>query len=948
MRKYKGVFILLVLFVTHLSANAQQTQTEQAEEVPGAFNETINFADFKPNSLYVEDAIQSAFPGLNVINKSGMPGEGSYINLRGIRTLAGNNAPLIVINGVPYLPDMNVSPIIGGFSRSVFNTINIHDIESITLIKGAKASLYGSLGSNGVLLIETSKANEFETLVEFSGQYGTAFNKATVPVLGVKDFKSYIGDIGLTQYADMGEMLETFPFLREDPNYYYNFLYNNNTDWQSHIYRPATIADNNLRIKGGDNIAKYDLSVGFLNHNGTLDNSRMSRYNTRLNANITLSQKVELFSSVGLTYVNSQQHEQGLLDATNPVLTALYKAPILNPYRKDEFNHQLPTYDIVRQFNVSNPLAVINKVEMTTNYSDLFLNTGLNYQLNADLKLTGVFGLYSNYTRQNGFVPGKSSGSVVPLENGVALNTARSGVGKTSNTYYDINAQYTKPLDNNHLNAGLGYRGLITKQEFDAGKGRNTSSDFYTTLSYVDSEGRNFWGYINLWNWMSLYGYMDYNFNNLLLASLNISTDGSSSSGNDAAQFGVFPSASLTWMVKNMDWLKDMGIVDRLNLRADYSITGNSQFSPNLSKQYYTSQIYRELSGIVRGNMANTHLKWETNNTLDVGLDLALFKYKVQATIDFYQTITNDVILPEKISPVFGTDYRYANMGKISNKGIEAGLQINLIESNDIELVVGGTIAANKNVLKSLGGQEDQIVTLGDGSSIISSVGHSPYSFYGFVSEGVFVSQIDAEGAGLVDYKGEQFNAGDIRFKDINKDGIINDKDRIILGDASPDFFGGFFTQLRYKQFALAAHFNYSYGNMAYNATRRELESMKNFYNQSVAVNRRWQTEGQVTDMPRAVYGDPMQNSRFSDRWIEDASFLRLAAITLNYQIDQPLLRYIKGGNIYITGENLFTLTNYLGNDPVNSFSYDPMRQGMDYGKLELPLTVKLGFNLQF
>ena len=908
---------------------------------------TLPASTFKKGSLYVEDVLQGAFPGLNVINKSGMPGEGSYINLRGIRTLVGNNAPLIVVNGVPYLPDMNVSPVIGGFSKSIFNTINLNNVESISLVKGAKASLYGSMGSNGVLLVETSKPREFETVVEFSGQYGVGFNRDKLPVLNVDDFKSYIGDIGLTQYEDMGEMLEVFPFLKDDPEYYYNFLYNNDTDWQSLIYRPATIADNNLRIRGGDNIAKYDLSVGVLNQDGTLENTFLTRYNTSLNADITLSKKVNLFSSVGFAYINSRQHEQGILNATNPILTSLYKAPILNPYEKDEFNHQLPTYDIVRQFNVSNPLAAVNDIEMETSYYNLFLKTGINYRLSDHLQLTGIFGLFSDHTRQRGFIPGKTSLSIVPLEDGVALNTARSGVGKTSNIYYNVNGKYDRDLGNDNLSAGIGYQGLMTKKEFDAGKGRNTSSDFYSTLSYVDSEGRNFWGYIDLWNWMSLYGYVDYNFKDLLLASFNISADGTSSSGTDAARLGVFPSASLTWMLDNMDWLKNSGKIDQLHLRAEYLITGNSRYSSNYSKHYYTSQIYRELSGITRGNLGNSHLKWETSSTVDLGVSLSLFNHRIQTAVDVYHTITTDVVIPEKIAPVFGIDYRYANSGEISNEGIEASLQVAVVDKSNFNFTLGGTIAANKNVLKSFGTEADRIVELGDGSTIISSVGSSPYSFYGFVAEGVFASEAEAEAAALVDYKGEQFRAGDVRFKDLNADGLINNQDRTILGDASPDFFGGIYASIAYKNFSLSAHANYSYGNETYNAMRRNLESMETFYNQSTAVNRRWQTEGQVTDIPKAAYGDPMQNSRFSNRWIEDASFIRLANVTLNYQITNPVFKFIKGGNIYITGENLFTLTNYLGNDPVSSYSYDPMRQGFDYGKLALPTCVKLGFNLQ-
>ncbi|MFD2036839.1 SusC/RagA family TonB-linked outer membrane protein [Belliella marina] len=904
--------------------------------------------NFRQGALYVEDVIQGVFPGLNVINKSGMPGEGSVINLRGIRSMTGENSPLIVINGIPYLPDMNNSAVIGGYSRSVFNAINVNDVQNIRLLKGPETAMYGSLGSNGVLLIETSEATDLETKIEFSGQYGIATNPRNLPVLGVDGFKSYIGNVGLTRYADMGEMLELFPFLRDDPDYYYNFLYNNDTDWQSLLYSPSFVTDNTLRIKGGDAIAKYDLSVGVLNQGGTYQNSRMTRYSTRLNANVNLTKDLELFASMGLSYSNSSLHEQGMLQATNPLLAASGKAPILSPFRKDEFNNELPTYDVVRQFGVSNPLALLHTTNMISDAYDLFLNTGLHYQLNQNWKATGVFGYYAGYNRQSAFIPGRTSRSIVPLEDGVALNTARAGTGQVFNTYYNVNLQYNKDLGRDKLDAGIGYQGILNSQEFDAGIGRNTSSDFYRTLSYVDFAGRSFWGYIEKWNWMSIYGYANYDFNNQLVGSFYASADGASSTGAETSRYGFFPGAALTWRIKNTDWLKNVNQISSLNFRGGYSITGNSRFSSNLSRQYYTSQIYRQLAGIVRGNVANTSLQWEKNYTQELGVEAGILNNRLMVTVDAYNTLSKDVILPQPVSPVYGTDRIFVNSGQISNKGIELGIQATLIENRDYSLSIGGSINRNRNVVESLGGSGKIKAGFDDGAVLITKVGHAPYSFYGFQTNGVIASQEEAESLNLVDYKGDAFSAGDIRFVDLNQDGRIDENDRTVIGNALPDFFGGFYTHVRYKMLTLTAHFNYSIGNQAYNAVRRDLESMSGFQNQSTAVERRWQTDGQVTNMPQAMFGDPMQNSRFSDRWIEDASFLRMSNLTFNYQLQNSRFKMMEGANIYISGENLFTFSKYLGLDPVTAFSYDPMMLGFDYGNLALPRTFKVGFNVLF
>lgn len=911
-------------------------------------SENVNSKNIYPGALNVEDVLQGAISGLTVINKSGMPGEGAYINLRGVQSVLGDNAPLIILNGVPFLPDMNESPIIGGYSKGIFNAISVNDIENISLLKGHEAALYGSIGSNGVLLIDTKKATNLETVVEFSGQYGTAFNTSSLPLLTPNNFNSYIGDVGLTYYDDMGEMLSAFPFLVDDPNYYYQFLYNNNTDWQSEMYKPAFVTDNTLRIKGGDAIAKYDLSVGYKNQQGVLDNTKLARYNTRLNANIVLGQKVDLFSSVAFAFINSDLHEQGMLESTSPLLTSMYKAPILSPYRKDQFNNQLPGYDPVRQFNVSNPVAVLNDVTTGSDVYDFSFNSGINYRVNNKLKLTGTFGLYYNYNRENAFIAGKSSGAILPLQDGFATNTARAGVGEAVNYYTNVSGIYKKKIGNNKLTASAGFQTLTTRTEYDAGQGINTANDFYKTLNYV-TEGKILYGYIEEWNWMNMYGHFDYTFGNLLTASVNASYDAASSTGNDAARWGLFPSGGLTWYVKNMGFLKDVNLINQLNVRAEYGVSGNSRFSARTSRYYYVGQKFRDLSGITRGNIPNTQLKWETSNTLDVGLDISMLKNRIQAKVGYYSIYTSDVIMPTQISPEFGIESIYYNQGEISNKGFEGSLSIEVVRTNDWGFTLGGNVCMNNNTLESLGGRTEIIQEFSDGSAVISRVGESVYSFYGYESEGVISTATDANANPLYDYKGDQFSAGDIRFKNSDgEDNVIDQRDRSIVGDANPDFFGGVYANLRYKQLGLTANFSYSVGNQMYNAVRRSLESMSDFKNQSSAVSRRWITDGQQTDIPRATYNDPMENNRFSDRWIEDASYLRLNSLMLSYTIDSELFGFAQGGVFYVSGENLFTLSEYLGLDPVTSYSYDPKYQGFDYGKVPLPTTIKLGFKLQF
>jgi TonB-linked SusC/RagA family outer membrane protein len=910
--------------------------------------QNLNSKDFEFGTKNLENIIQPAFSGLQVINKSGMPGEGAMLNFRGIRSLLGNNSPIVILNGVPYLPDMNESCVIGGYSGGVYGNINLNDIVNVTFLKGAEASMYGSLGSNGVLVIETSKASDLDTKIEYSGQFGYSRHTKNIPLLNTTDFKSMIGDIATTKYSDISDILTDFPFLEDNDDYYYKFLYNNNTNWQSQIYQDAIETSHNLRVKGGDAIAKYDLSVGYNKDQGVLKSTNLQRYNVRLNANVNLSRKVEVNTSIGVSNETSRVHEQGMLDATNPILASYYEAPILSPFLKDADNNLLPDYDTVFIFHVSNPLAAVKTIEMKKNMYDVTFNGNINYKLNRHLKISAIFGVNYNYNRQTAFIPGKTSKAIVALEDSLAENTERGGSGYKLDYYYNLNGSYNQNWGMHSIICGAGIQVLPTKCEFDAGSGRNTSSDFYKTLSYVESNGKKFTGYVENWNWMNMFSYFNYSFNRLLYANVNLSVDGASSTGKDTKRYGIFPSGRLTYSIKNMSFLQNSKLLNLFNIYTEYDVTGNSRFSSNLGRYYYSTQRYITLSGIVRGNIPNTGLSWETTSTYDIGIELAVLRNRISGSFNYYNSYTDNVIIAKSISPVFGTSSLYDNAGEISNKGIEASLNIYLIETPNYGFTLGGTISKNKNKLESLGGAKQQISTLDDGSSIISRVGENPYCFYGYQTQGVFSTQTEADAANLTNYNNLTFSAGDVKFKDINGDNIIDDKDKVILGKAAPDFFGTLYAQFRVKNIELTADFSYSVGNKMYNAVRRSLESMSNYYNQSQAVTRRWTHDGQVTDIPRAYYGDPLGNSRFSDRWIEDASYIRLNNVTLSYEIKHTLFKLVRGGDIFITGENLFTLSKYLGLDPVNAYSYDTMLQGFDYAKLALPTTIKFGVKMQF
>ncbi|MCC8172880.1 MAG: SusC/RagA family TonB-linked outer membrane protein [Odoribacter sp.] len=643
----------------------------------------------------VEKALSGNFAGLNVIGKSGMPGEGAYINLRGVRSFLATNQPLIVINGVPFLPDTDVSTVVSGYSRSLFSTLALRNVENVTLLKGADAALYGSMGSNGVLLIETSGASgssDLETKITFAGQYGVNWNRKRLLLLGVSDYKAYLTDIGMTDFQNMADLFDKFPFLQDDPDYFYNYLYNNNTNWQNEIYKPSFITDNYFRVEGGDAIAKYDLSFDYQREGGIIDNTNKGRYYTLLNALITVSRKVDIFATAGLGYSNSDLQEQGMIPETNPVLAAYAASPVTSPYLKDSDNNTLSDYNIY-YYDASNPKAITNTLLAKVKDFDFNLRAGLNYRPTDFLTFSGQVGINYFYNQEQIFIPGKTSLSILPLSNGLAENTVRNGVAEAINMYYSVNGAYKNIFNDIHaLNAIAGMQILTSRQEYDAGEGYNTANDFYQMLNNA-SAGRMFTGYINTWNWMNFFGHIDYTYNNLIKTSFNLAVDGSSSSGTDATRFGAFPSASVVWMLGNSRMLINSTTVNRLNLRAEYGLTGNSRFSSNYGRNYYTSAQYKTYSGIVRVGIPNTKLGWEKHLQFNVGADLSLFYNRLSLGFDYYNIQSRDVVFNQPISSVYGSRNYYANSGKIQNDGFELSLQASVIDMNDFEWIVGGNIA---------------------------------------------------------------------------------------------------------------------------------------------------------------------------------------------------------------------------------------------------------------
>ena len=921
---------------------------------------SVESKDFT-EKLDLATAMRDGVAGLQVIEKSGMPGEGSYMNIRGIHSFVAENNPLIVINGVPYLGSQEVSGVINGYSRDLLFGYDPKDIRSVTVLKGADAAMYGSLGSNGVILVETQQAtsDNLETRMTFSGSYGFNLRQSSLPVLNSTQYKNYMKDIGLTRYPTMEALTADYPFL-QNGSYPQAYLFNEDTKWMKDIQHTGFTTENLFRVEGGDEIAKYNISFGYTGNQGTLRGTGTDRFHTLISADVLASRKVDIFTNVGLAYITSDLQNMGMAMETNPMLAAYHSMPLISANEKQTNGMtlgNLASYDfwntssnpMYAYDNVSNPEAIVSTLAAKDKIYDVNTQIGLNFRWNDYLTLTAMATLYDNYTEETLFIPGMTDNAIMPQIYGTGRNKVANGVSILDVNTFTLQGKYSRIFNRVHdLNVFASARMIMKDYEVDISEGYNTASDDYQTMDNT-TDAKSSFGSLTEWNYMGFNLHADYTYNNIVRGAVGLALDGTSVSGVDAPRWGFFPSAGVTFMVANLGVLPSW--VNKLNVSVEGSLTGNSRFSANYGKNYYVGGNFFGIGSINRSNMPNTKLEWEKKTQLDVGLDLALFANKLNIGFTYFTNHAYDLLLNSNVSAVYGTYDYYENCGTINTSGVEASLRVNAFHTKDWDIVLGANIATANSTIKSLGDAQRMVIEYtgynNDDAEMIMAVGSDPYEFYGYQTNGIYATTAEAEQAGLVNSSGDAYQAGDVRFVDQNNDGIINENDKVSLGSNMPDFYGGINLSVRYRRFVLDANFAYSVGAKVYNATRRELESMDNFYNQSTAVLNRWQVEGQQTSMPRANYGDPLGNNIFSDRWIEDGDYLKLRSVKLSYNFDM-LFNFIRSGNIYVAAENLFSLTKYLGNDPEFAYSYSEQLRGFDYSKMPLPITVRIGFNINF
>lgn len=918
---------------------------------------------FENNSEESIDPLISQRLGSDIrsVSRGGNEGVGNLMFIDGLNSLQSNAQPLVVIDGV--ITDMQYDGVMlhDGYYNNILSNFNVNDIEKVTVLKNGTA-IYGAKGANGVVLIQTKRNKSMATKIDvtINGRY--ELTPRMPKMMDAEDYRLYATELLGNQTADVTGLR----FVNTDPNYYYYNQYHNNTDWKKEVYRNSFSSNYGINVQGGDEVASYNLSVGYGMANSTLKNHDFSRFNMRLNTDINIFQGLDLRFDASYSDVNRNLRDDGIPEdvtestITSPGFLGLIKSPFLSPYAYDIFGN-LSGYlseadDYLNEVygsdvSLANPNSILEygegKNRNTFGNRLITMSFTPKYQFNRHLVLTEHFNFTLLNTNENYYLPlsGVPAFKVKNMSNSYVNNLAESLAGRQNSIQSDTRLSWNNRYAAHSISVFGGVRFLTSNYKLNLQRGYNTGNDKtpnmstalqYKTTSGVDDKSRDITWYANA----------DYNYAERYYFTAGLSAEASSRFGKAASGlklfdtvWGLFPSVQGAWVLTNEKWFQGGNIVNYLKLHAGFDVTGNDDIDFTASRTYFVANnmLGGNIDGKSIGNIGNDKLKWESTTRFTAGLLGNFLNNRLSVGFNFYKSRTSDLLTFSRLAWTGGIRQNWSNSGKLENTGFTANLSLRVLNLSDWKWELGAGAGHYSNKLTALADGVSAVENTIYGATILSQIGQPVGMFYGYRTNGVFATQSDADAAALyiVGDNGERkaFRAGDMRFVDVDGNHEINKLDRQIIGNPNPDLYGNISSSLTWKHWNLSAMFTYSLGNDIFNYQRSILEGGSYYYNQTTAMNHRWSTEGQVTDMPRVEYLDPMGNSRFSDRWIEDGSYLRLKSLTLSYSL--PLnLTYLKGLTVWGSAYNLFTLTHYLGTDPDNGASGSVLSQGIDRGLL--------------
>ena len=936
------------------------------------------------NGLSIDEEMTEKLGGDIRLNMhSGNLEQGAAMFIRGISSVNANAQPLVILDGVELDMQQNRESLHLGDIFNMLSTISPEDIDKVTVLKNATA-LYGARGANGVVIIETKRGHSMATRIDAKLGVGWTFTPSYPTMMNAAQYRNYaveqLGTIPEVQDR-IGSSVHPlqFNFLNDAKDGYYYNTYHNDTKWSDYVYRTALTHNYSINVQGGDDIGMYNLSVAYIQTMKNVKSTSFDRINVRFNTDISLLWNLSTKFDMSFSRSNTNLFDEGIapdLNAgviTSPAFLSLIKSPLLNPYQYNKninaFTSLLSDADDLYStlengnYSQANPLALMNngKGERKNRNENTFFNVAIapTYEINQDWKLTSHFSYYLNRNSQAYYRPNIGLPSFAIENLGTVYSKTASIFSKEINVMSNTHIDWNKKIGAHTMAATGGFRYTYfsydnsdlstqysTKLEDDKNPKLATGNDVYSTVKGAD----------DVWKNMQWYVSGDYNYMNKYFATVSLLAEANSRFGSNAnggfkmagVKWAVFPSVQLGWVLTNENWFPKTAGINYLRLNAGFDMSGNDDISNYAARTSFNTVRYNYTEiGMQLTNVGNEEIKWETTTKFNVGLQANFLHNRLGFNVNYFIHNTKDLLALKSFeNPIGGINNYWTNDGELSNTGFEVGINGKPISTKDWHLEVGATVGHYKNKVKSLANGNYTSSIYGN-ENILTAEGNPVGVFYGYKTvvsdhspKGVFATTADAQAANLylVDETGarQYFQAGDVYFADMNGDNQIDERDKVIIGDPNPDIYGNIFMNLNWKRFTLGVNFNYSLGNDVYNYQRSILNSGATLYNQQVAEIGHWRYEGQVAELPRLCYGDPMGNNRFSDRWIEDGSYLRMKSVMLSYQVPIPASwqSWLQGISVWAEGRNLFTLTKYTGSDPEFAVSNHQLYQGIDCGNI--------------
>ena len=908
------------------------------------------------------------------VARGGNVGLGNTLLMAGINSLNSNVQPLVVVDDVIMDMEYNRTTLHDGYFNNMLANLNVNDIESVQVLKNGTA-IYGAKGANGVILIKTKRNKSMATKIDvtINGRYELI--PRLPKMMGAEDYRLYATELLANKTLSLGQM----KFLNNDPTYFYYNQYHNNTDWTDQVYKNAFSQNYGINVQGGDDIASYNLSVGYSLANSTLKKNDYSRFNMRLNTDINIAKGLDVRFDASYSDVDRSLFDDGAPSSvlsgviTSPGFIALAKSPFLSPYAYDNAgnpSHYLAEADdylegmFQGRGRLANPASILefgdgNNRNSLGNRLIVFAITP-KYEFNKHLTLSEHFALSLVNTNENYYLPIQGTPTFIVDgldETSVLNNLVMSQASSLTAIQSDTRLAWKNQFGAHQLGVMGGLRYLNSAYKLTSQSGYNTPNDkapkMSSSLSFKDTGGANDKTSDIIW-----YALGNYNYAQRYYLNAGISAHASSRFGTEAdglkmagVVWGLFPSVEGSWVISNEEWFSSLKPVNYLRLNVGFDMTGNDDIDYTASRSYFVSRrmLNSSATGIVIGNIGNTELKWESTSRITAGIEGNFFNNRLNLRFNFFKSWTSNLLSLQQLAWASGLDANWSNDGKLENTGFDVHAAVKVLNLKDFRWEVGASVGHYKNKVTALPDNDRTFETDLYGATIQTKVGQPVGLFYGYETNGVY-STTDAANADakyLVKDNGDKvfFKAGDMNFVDRDGNHVIDANDRTVIGDPNPDIYGNIHTTASWKNLTLTAVFNYSLGNDIFNYQRMLLEGGTYFLNQTTAMKSRWTTEGQQTAYPRAEYNDPMGNSRFSDRWIEDGSYLRMSNLTLSYYL--PIQStYLQGITIFGNVTNLFTITKYLGSDPDCAIAGSILTQGIDRGLLGQGRSFSLGVNI--